>query len=230
MRCDASGVFDHAAGVGEAAAICTRAACCSRQRRAIPALPFCQLTLRATKPRSSAYPASLSSIGDQVRTRRLDLGLRQRDVADQIGVATSTVTNWEKGRTTPDFRVMPKVIDFLGYEPVDAARVPTRGAAIVQFRRSRGISQKELAWVLGVDPGTVGKWETGRGWPAGMLLSRIQRTRVWRGGLDVALSMTLTPRMTSGTVVVEVERRRATDLTGPASLGPPPPGRVAACR
>ncbi len=103
----------------------------------------------------------------------------------------STVWSWEKGRTAPDFRLMPKVIDFLGYEPVDATGTTSSGVAIVQFRRSRGISQKELAWLLGVDPTTLARWEKGQSRPAGLLLSRIQRSRVWRGGLDAILILSM---------------------------------------
>ena len=84
---------------------------------------------------------------------------------------------------------MPKLIDFLGYEPVLATATRTGGGAIVQFRRSRGISQRELARLLGIDPTTLARWEKGQSWPAGMLLSRIQRSRVWRGGLEAALAM-----------------------------------------
>lgn len=137
------------------------------------------------KPRG--YPITLSTIGDHVRARRVDLCLTLKALGRQLGVASTTVTNWEKGRTSPDFRVMPKVIDFLGYEPADADWVPNRGAAIVRFRRSRGISQKELAWLLGVDPTTLARWEKGQSWPAGMLLSRIQRSKAWRAGLRLAL-------------------------------------------
>lgn len=105
---------------------------CSEQRRfRIPVLPFCQLTLRATKPRPSAYPASLSTIGDHIRTKRVDLGLRQCDVAEVVGVTTSTVTNWESNRTSPDLRAVPKVIEFLSYEP--ETLVPMgRGEALIE--------------------------------------------------------------------------------------------------
>lgn len=140
------------------------------------------------KPRR--YPTQLSTIGDHIRARRVDLGLTLKAVGRQLGVDSTTVTNWEKGRTTtPDLRVMPKVIDFLGYEPADANRTGTSGAGIVQFRRSRGISQKELAWLLGVDPTTLARWEKGTSRPAGLLLSRIQRSRTWRGGFGAAIGI-----------------------------------------
>jgi transcriptional regulator with XRE-family HTH domain len=39
------------------------------------------------------YPDALVTLGDHIRKRRLDLGLRQRDVAAQFGVNVNTVTN-----------------------------------------------------------------------------------------------------------------------------------------
>ena len=35
---------------------------------------------------------------------RLDLGLRQKDVADQLGVNFRTFENWEQGKHEPEFR------------------------------------------------------------------------------------------------------------------------------
>ena len=64
-------------------------------------MPFCQTTLKAKRPRIRAYPEELKTIGDHIRKRRLDLGLLQKDVGRLVGVDTTTVTNWEKGRTGP---------------------------------------------------------------------------------------------------------------------------------
>src|SRR5712691_8111311 len=58
---------------------------CAADRRSsrtgIPALPFCHVRLQAQKPLAAAYPRELWTLGDRVRKRRLDLGLRQKDVA-----------------------------------------------------------------------------------------------------------------------------------------------------
>lgn len=43
----------------------------------------------------------------------MDLGLFQKDVAKIIGVATDTITPWEKGRTKPGKRLLPKIEKFL---------------------------------------------------------------------------------------------------------------------
>jgi DNA-binding XRE family transcriptional regulator len=93
-------------------------------RTDIPALPICDLGLRAPKPLDRAYPTELRTIGDHVRKRRLDLGLLQRETAARIGVDKTTVYNWEAGRATPSLRVRPAVIRFLGYDPADPEATP----------------------------------------------------------------------------------------------------------
>ncbi|MBN1957555.1 MAG: helix-turn-helix domain-containing protein [Desulfuromonadales bacterium] len=56
------------------------------------------------------------TLGDHLRRRRFELGLYQKDVAKQIGVTTSTIWNWEHGRTI-DKRFVPLIENFLGYRP-----------------------------------------------------------------------------------------------------------------
>lgn len=107
----------------------------------------------------------MKTIGDHVRKKRLELGLLQRDAAQHIGVATDTVTNWEKGRTSPRLHLFPKIIEFLGYTP-NQVKDNTLGERIVQMRRALGIRQDQLAVQLGIDPSTVARWEKNNGRPA----------------------------------------------------------------
>jgi transcriptional regulator with XRE-family HTH domain len=98
--------------------------------------------------------------GDHIRKRRLDLGLRQKDVARQIGVNKDTIHNWETNRTAPEVRLIPHIIDFLGYVPYD----PTWsfGHWLRAVRSALGLSQEQLARRAGLDESTVAKWEKGR--------------------------------------------------------------------
>jgi transcriptional regulator with XRE-family HTH domain len=68
------------------------------------------------KPLPLAYPQELRTIGDHLRKRRLDLGIRQKDVAKKLGVDETTVNNWERGRTNPTRRGMIRLLHFLGYD------------------------------------------------------------------------------------------------------------------
>jgi DNA-binding XRE family transcriptional regulator len=74
-------------------------------------------------PEFAQEPATL---GDHLRRRRLELGLYQKDVAAQIGVTVSTIWNWEHGWTV-DFRFIPQIITFLGYNPIPCPEVSWKG-------------------------------------------------------------------------------------------------------
>jgi len=43
----------------------------------------------------------------------MDLGLVQKDVAEFVGVATDTVTYWERGRHQPNKRYLKRIEQFL---------------------------------------------------------------------------------------------------------------------
>jgi DNA-binding XRE family transcriptional regulator len=96
------------------------------------ALPFCRATLHRVRCRIGpyftivkGYPAKPRSIGEAIRKRRLDLGLRQIDVARIIGCNQMSIVNWEKGHTQPRINKMAGVERFLkdgrvliaGFEP-----------------------------------------------------------------------------------------------------------------
>jgi transcriptional regulator with XRE-family HTH domain len=89
----------------------------------------------------------------------MDLGLRQKDAARQLGVSADTIRNWEVGRARPALRQWPKLIEFLGYVPFPAEG--TLGDRLRTYRRLEGLSQKRLAAGLRIDPSALARWETG---------------------------------------------------------------------
>lgn len=130
-----------------------------RQRSHPPALPFCRLTLKGPKPRNLVIPKSLITIGDHIRTRRVELGLTQQEVACQIGVHPWNVWSWENGLASPHWHYWADIIGLLGYDPFPAAR--TVGERLVRHRRLLGLSRETAAVRLGVDPKTLATWERG---------------------------------------------------------------------
>ena len=135
-------------------------------------LPFCQLTISAPHPQKPGYPTALVTIGDHIRKRRLDLGLFQRQVATQIGVDEASVWNWEKGGMKPEIRHLPAIISFLDYNPL--SEPDDLPAGLIWARSSRGLSRESCARMLGVDPSTLARWETGRRKPAGRHLDAVK--------------------------------------------------------
>jgi len=101
-------------------------------------LPFCHRELSITKPGPSTYPTRLDTIVDHIHKRRKDLHLLQREVAVIIGVDTMTMNSWETERVTPHLRTMPRMIEFLGYNPLPEGR--TIGERLRRFRLALGLS------------------------------------------------------------------------------------------
>ena len=96
----------------------------------------------------------------------------QRDVAVLVNATTSTVTNWEKNRTSPRLYLLPEIIKFLGYDPLQS-NPSTLGERIKQYRIQKGVSLRKLAKELDVDPGSLATWENGNSEPRGKLKERL---------------------------------------------------------
>jgi transcriptional regulator with XRE-family HTH domain len=120
-------------------------------------LSFCRVSLKAARPSKI-----LQTWDDHIKKRRLELRLYQAQVAEMIGVDECTVTNWEKNRTTPMLWTLPNVIEFLGYDP-SVGEPTSPGGKLLQFRKYRGMTQKELAKQKGTDQSTLGGLERKRG-------------------------------------------------------------------
>lgn len=60
----------------------------------------------------------------------------------------------------------------LGYNPLPEPK--TLAERLVQHRRVLGMSQTELASKLGVDPGTLARWERGEREPTGALMGSVK--------------------------------------------------------
>jgi len=124
------------------------------------ALPFCGFQIKAKRPTNTKYCKNPITIGDHLRKRRLVLKLGQPRVANLLGTGADTVYLWENNRVKPTFRFLPKIIEFLGYCPVDLNDTP--GRRLAWARRCIGLSQSAMARAIGIDPATLAKLE--RGW------------------------------------------------------------------
>jgi transcriptional regulator with XRE-family HTH domain len=118
-------------------------------------------------------PEKLETLGDHMRRRRLMLKLIQTQVAAQIGVEKTSIHNWETNVCKPELKYMPAIIRFLGYNPVPPGN--GWGERLVQCRTALGLSQKQSAARLGVDPSTMARWERGERQPAGKFVEYVSR-------------------------------------------------------
>jgi transcriptional regulator with XRE-family HTH domain len=124
---------------------------------------------RQVKP--AGYPSVLNHLGDHLRKRRLDLGLQLNQAADALGCHATSVANWEAGRREPATRQLPRLIAFLGYDP--RPDFETVGGRVRRHRTGLGFSFKAAAEQIGVDPGTLSRWERGRRQPEGKYLAKV---------------------------------------------------------
>ena len=66
--------------------------------------------------KKSAAPIELKDIhavGKRIKFYRERKGLDQKDIAAQIGITPNAVSNWESGRTRPDFSMLPLLCEIL---------------------------------------------------------------------------------------------------------------------
>jgi len=114
------------------------------------------------KPIDSSYPKNPTSIGEHIRKKRMELKLFQKDLAILFGVSEDCITYWENSRSTPQIQYYPALIRFLGYYPFELDLTAFEGR-IKAFRYINGLSQKQFATLMKINPRTAQQWEKGQG-------------------------------------------------------------------
>ena len=116
------------------------------------------LTLRGRVFRPDC-PENPRTVGEHLKKARLDRRLRQKAAARSLGCRPATLGAWEKGRVAPDVRFWPAILAFLGYDP--RPEPEGFGGRLKRAREDEGLTERELARQLGLDPSTVSAWERG---------------------------------------------------------------------
>jgi DNA-binding XRE family transcriptional regulator len=119
-----------------------------------------------------SYPENPVSLGDNIRKKRMELRLLQKDVAKICGVTEDCITNWEKNRSLPQIQFYPNIIKFLGYLPLEFD-LTTLPGKLKAYRHMKGFSQKRLGKILKVDGATVCSWEQAESQPHKETLMKI---------------------------------------------------------
>lgn len=110
---------------------------------------------------------------ETIKKLREKHNLTQRQFARLIEVSPATVVSWEQGNTRPQPRNKAKLVPLLEMDESEvAATLQSMGAPpqvtgedVKELRQELDLTQKELASLLDVAPGTVANWEGGRGAP-----------------------------------------------------------------
>jgi DNA-binding XRE family transcriptional regulator len=134
------------------------------------AAPLLLPTSYTSARRSVRIPIEPKTIGDHIRRKRLSMKLLQTDLAERLGVKKTTIYTWEGNYATPEAKYVPAIINFLGYNPLPAAR--NWAERLVRHRITLGLTQRTSAQRIGVDQSTLARWERGEREPSGALAVR----------------------------------------------------------
>ena len=93
-------------------------------------LPYGPSLLKTLK--SAPYEREPKTLGQHLKKRRMELGLRQRDEQARFSLDKETYANWEKGRCYPAMRNWPAIIAFLQFDPHGEPR--SIGEALKAYR------------------------------------------------------------------------------------------------
>ena len=141
---------------------CAASSRCPQRQGRVAFFPFMPIRLKALRP--LPYAREPKTLGEHLKKRRHELELHQRQVAARVGVSLSTIIDWEKDRKEPETRYWPKIINFLGYDPL-ANKRGTLGERLQAKYRELGIPRKRAATLLGIDEGTLLRYERGEWQP-----------------------------------------------------------------
>ena len=112
------------------------------------------------------------TLGEQLRKRRMDLGISQRKLASQLGVNRTSIEHWERNMVQPARWMVPRIREFLGLQPLQP--LTSFGERLTAYRRDLGLSQEALARRLGVHKTTVVRWETEKSHPSRRFRAKIE--------------------------------------------------------
>ena len=82
-------------------------------------------------------PTEPKTVGDHIRKKRFAAKMLQKEVAEQLGVNTTSVRSWEANIAEPEIRHTPAIIRFVGYNPLPTAN--TLAEQLVRQRTSPGL-------------------------------------------------------------------------------------------
>jgi DNA-binding XRE family transcriptional regulator len=162
-------------------------------------LPFCDRLVSVPRKDISpvwtrSFPVSKQpqTIGQHLKKKRFELGIRQIEAARRLGVSDRTLSLWECDHVPPVWANQPRIVAYLGYDPFTDPTVgrprgnETTGVAflaqsgplslghqIVERRMELRKNRKQCAQEMGISAKTLQAWETNRYQPSSTLLKRL---------------------------------------------------------
>ena len=111
-------------------------------------------------------PELINHTGTKIRYFRYKRGLQQKDLADYVGFARSAMVYYEnEERDFYEIEVLEKFAELLDVELMDLLDdynlflYQGQSAKLKEFRKEKGLTQRQLASYLGVDITKIKGWE-----------------------------------------------------------------------
>ena len=136
------------------------------------ACTFCKFSISTLKSKSYGYPTELKTIGDHLRAKRMDLNIHQKLQSTQLGCGHLSLVNWELNHHQPTLKFMPKIVEFLGYDPLPKPKGFME--ELDRYRVLKGWSINRLALKIGIPYDSLKYWFKDNHPPTSSNMSRIE--------------------------------------------------------
>lgn len=104
-------------------------------------------------------------------------GLKQSELARKLNLPEMTVSNWVNAKTYPRVDKLQLLSDFFGVTKAELVERKNTNICIAEkisyFRTNKGLTQEQLASLLGVSKQSVSNWETGLKFPRFKFISEL---------------------------------------------------------
>lgn len=107
----------------------------------------------------------MNHVGQEIRAARERLGIRQNQLGEMLGVCQNAISSWETGRTTPRKPKHREQLEKILGIKIKAHATTKIGELILNARLSKGLTQEQLAGMVGISAQSISFWESGKTFP-----------------------------------------------------------------
>jgi len=123
-------------------------------------LPICNVNLNVPKPTDRALPPeSNKTLGAELKRKRMESQLSQREAAERLSVSLITYRGYESNKNIPHDHIKNRVNQFIGYNFWDDGS-ETLANKLLRYRIKKEMTAAELGTVIGVSRNTIKRIET----------------------------------------------------------------------
>lgn len=124
-------------------------------------------------------------ISDNLKRLRIERGLTQQQVGEQLGTSKQAYSYWESGQHTPRFETIKKLANIFGVttekitedyaQPYNESETASFTERLKELRKEKGLNQIEIANYFGTSQPAYQAWESGRRTPAQKSLEKLAK-------------------------------------------------------